>query len=83
MNCTKCNRKIKPNEKYYRTKLGHHHSNCGELTMEQINKLGEEIQNTIAKANFGNKEEYAILDIMRKLNERIDLIAFELKKRVG
>lgn len=51
--------------------------------MEQINKLGEEIQNTIATANFGNKEEYAILEILRKLSERIDLIAFELKKREG
>lgn len=83
MNCTKCDRKIKPNEKFHRTKLGHHHSNCGEIAMELINKVGKEINEKIANANSGSKEEYAILEILQKINERIDLIAFELKKRKG
>lgn len=49
--------------------------------MEQINKLGTEIQDAIATANFGSKEEYAILEIMQKLNERMDLIVEHIKSK--
>lgn len=51
--------------------------------MKEVGLLGMQIQEYVGSAGYGSKEEYTILEIMQKINERIDALAFGIKNAGG
>ena len=58
MNCTRCNQRIVPKQKYHRTKRGPHHQACSSLAPAQCYAAMSKRQKALAKKH-GTPAEFA------------------------